>query len=547
MMKQPSIFQLMILKTLWYGTCVLAMICSVLFGILIHSSNKEIETEKTKVAKLEKSQQELQERITNNTNLYHHKQLETTTELNENLTSKELKIETLQKEIVATKQQKTIANQRWLDPLIASLDISQDIYAMKWQSNSQVLSDMENHSLRTLTVCKKWDELCEKLSSYPELAPQVAKLQIRLAQAYSGLALVDKVDLSKIDWKAAQMEAEKPEIEARIWFSIASQFARTGKLKKAQQYLEKTKTAITQMNATPEKATYFSSMLNLLEADIAATTDPNKSLKYYIQATNELAKVVTAVPKNTKLRTAFIQACLDGAMLSEGGISAGQAERLRARAFKNINTLLKNNPDIEKPHLLYAEVKILEAEEMLRKGEQFKASELIQTARTHIKDGGGSIILTAEADGSQAFIHWDHGERTKAMSIIDEAIGKVTQLKQAELTNMEAEYRLASLYWVRSSMQIAPADSIADGQKAVQYLVDMVQQGAGKREASARRMIAIIYGDIGHQAYSSDQKSIAKQYFEQARKQWAYLIKNWGQCDEYKEGERWCTWRINSL
>lgn len=96
-------------------------------------------------------------------------------------------------------------------------------------------------------------------------------------------------------------------------------------------------------------------------------------------------------------------------------------------------------------------------------------------------------------------------------------------------------------------MQIAPANSIADGQKAVQYLVKLVQQGAGKREASARRMIAIIYGDIGHQAYSSNQKAVAKQYFEQAKKQWDYLTKNWGQCDEYKEGERWCTWRINSL
>lgn len=548
MTEKKSISQRITPKTvLRNGACLLAIIGAIIFGILWKKSNGEIVIAQDRVSKLEQSQQDFQEQLNKNAALYNQNYEEATAVLKTSLKNKDTRIDLLKKELIHINQQNTTALQRWRAPLIASLDIAQDIYAMKWESNSRVLSDMENHSARTLTVCGKWQELCEKLSPHPELAPQVAKLRIRLAQAYSGLGLVDKIDLSKIDWKAAQMETQRPEIEARIWFSIASQYARDGKLAKAQEYLEKAKAATPQMKAKPEKLTYFSAMMNLLEADILASTDPGKSLAFYIQASEDLGKVVTAVPTNTKLRTAFIQACLDGAMLSEGGTSAGQAEKLRNRAFKNINTLLADNPKIEKPHLLYAEVKILEAEEMLREGEQYKASELLKIARTHIKEGGGSVLLTAEADGSQAFIHWDHGERTKAMSIIDDAISNVTNFKEAEPTNPEADYRLASLYWVRSSMQIAPADSITDGQKAAQYLVKLVQQGAGKREASSRRMIAIIYGDIGHQAYTSDQKAVAKQYFEQAKKQWDYLTKNWGQCDEYKEGERWCTWRINSL
>ncbi len=543
----PSSTRINFKTILWDGACVLALIAAVCFGFLLKNSQKEIEDEKKKTAKAEQEKKLLINQLGKNAEQYNQAYQDTTKKLSSNLQNKDYKIDDLKKNLVELNQQKLEAQQRWRAPLISSLDIAQDIYAMKWEANSRVLSDMENHSARTVTVCEKWEELCQKLGPYPELAPQIAKLRIRLAQAYSGLGLVSRIDLTKIDWQAAQMEKQKPEIEARIWFSISSQFARIGKLTEAQKYLDKAKAVIPEMEATPDKATYFSAMMNLLEADIAASTNPSKSLEFYIKATNDLDKVVTTLPTNTKLRTAFIQACLDGAMLSEGGTSAGQSEKLRKRAFDNINTLLADNPKIEKPHRLYAEVKILEAEEMLREGEQYKASELLKLARTHIKSGGGDALLTASADGSQAFIHWDHGERTKAMEIIDGAISKVIKFKEAELTNTEADYRLASLYWVRSSMQISPADAISDGQKAVQFLVKLVQQGAGKREASARRMIAIIYGDIGHQAYTSNQKTVAKQYFEQAKKQWDYLTKNWGQCDEYKEGERWCKWRINSL
>jgi len=249
------------------------------------------------------------------------------------------------------------------------------------------------------------------------------------------------------------------------------------------------------METSPDKATYFSAMMNLLEAEIIASKKPTESLKFYHRAADDLSKIVTSIPSNTKLRTRFI-------------------------------------PKLKKPNLLFAEVKLLEAGEMLRAGEQFKASELLELVRTHIKKGGGSVLLTAEADSSKAFIHWDHGERTKAIEIIDSAIAKVLKFQKTEPKNVEIDFRLASLHWIKSSMQLTPAASIADGQKSAGYLVNLVAKGAGKREASSRRMIAIIYGDIGHQAASSGQKKVAKQYFEQALSQWIYLTKNWGGSDE---------------
>ncbi len=542
----------------WDGICLTSIIAAITLGILWKKSNDSLTLANKQNNTITSEKTKVEKQLVANAEFYNksYRELNTklTEKLNKNLLNKNTKIDHLQKDLIDLNKQKQnlniqkdIALQRWRAPLTASLDIAQDIYAIKWQQNSLLLNDLQNHSAKTNSICQKWEQLCTQLSSYPELYPQVAKIKIRLAQAYCSLGQINKINLADIDWKAAKLEKQQAEIQARIWFSVSSKLAQTGKLKQAQEHLEKAKQSIAKIDATPEKITYFSAMTHLLEADISATKKPAKSLQSYIKASDELAKLVTAVPTNTKLRTAFIQACMDGATLSEGSSSAGQAEKLRKRAFDNINNLLTNNPDIEKPHLLFAEVKILEAGKMLREGDHQKASQLLTIARTHIKEGGGSTLLTAEVDSSQAFIHWDHGERKKAMTLIDNAITKVTNLKETKPKNHDTEYRIASLLWVRSSMQTSPAKSITDGQNAVQHLVKLIQQGAGKREAAARRMIAIIYGDIGHQAFTSNQKNVAKQYFIQAKSQWDYLTKNWGECEEYTEGERWCNWRINSL
>ena len=496
---------------------------------------------------IQQEREAIQKELSITAEQYQEKHQVTTSELSNNLKEKDNKIDSLEKNLNSLNQENILNRQRWRDSLITSLDITQDVYAMKWQTNNSVLSDMENHSARTLVIAERWENLITKLSPHNELAAQVSQLRIRLAQAYSGLGLVEKINLDDINWEAAGLVEQKQEIEARLWFNLASSYSKSGKLNEAQEYLTKAKEVIPEMTDTPDKATYFSAMMNLLEAEIIATKDPAESLSFYIKAADDLSKIVTTIPSNTNLRTAFIQACLDGALLSEGGTSAGQATELRQRAFSNINTLLEENPKLKKPNLLFAEVKLLEVEELLREGQQFKASEMLEVARSHIKKGGGSILLTAEADSSKAFIHWDHGERTKAMEIINSAINKVQNFKKNEPKNSEIDYRLASLHWVKSSMQVTPAASISDGQQAANHLIKLIAQGAGKREASARRMIAIIYGDIGYQAATLDKKKVAKQYFKEALAQWVYLTKNWGASDEYTEGERWCEWKIKDL
>lgn len=529
---------------IWDLIAVCSVITAIVFILLWINAKSELSQLEAKNAT---EQNEANEVIENKQKLITKKETDISL-LKNTLQSKESTISSLKKDVANANYQ---AN-RWMLPLMDALEVGQDVYAMKWAGNSQILSDMENHSARTVEVCKKWEKLCKSLERHPELAPQRAKLKVRLAQAYSSLGMISKIKLDGIDWKAAGLEHRQAETIAHIWLNVATQLSRAGKNKDAQLYLPLAKESVKQIptkgqHAQPEKKAYFFAKIDLLEGDFIAPTKPEEALKLYISATKHLQATIAALPENPKLRTAFIQACLDGAMLSDANHSAGHSEQLKKQAFEQIKILIRDHPNLKAPHLLNAEIQTLEAEEHLRNGEHYKASKSLEAARASITSGGGSIINSAAVDATQAFIHWDHGERTKAMSIIGTAISEVTRLSEAEPNNQEALYRLASLYWVRSSMQIVSAKAIGDGQTAVKTLAHLLKIGAGKREASTRRMIAIIYGDIGHQAYSSGQRVVAKQYFQEAHNQWKYLIGKWGECDEYTEGMRWCAWRLKSL
>lgn len=550
---------------LWDLTAVSAILAAIVLAVLWsrlsqqagHDKKQLQEDANKRIATLEKQHLEKLESIKKSNQLYsqsyqsaQQQYQSTQQQLSSDIVDKDTKITQLQREIVKLTQEKTEAEQRWRVPLIETLDVSQDIYAMKWEDNSKVLADMENRSARTVNICQKWDLLCRQLEPYPEFAPQVAKLRIRLAQAYSGLGLVNRIDFDSIDWEISGIARQRPEIEAHVWYRVADEFIRAGKLDEAKKYVERAKEESKKIEDEPDKPgkkDYYVAMTHLLEADLVADTEPLKALESYLVACENLSKIMTSFPKNGSIKAAFVQACIDGATIGESVTNAGKAEKLNKVAYKKILALMNKHPKIKKPKAVFADAKIKEAEELIQEGDQVGAQRALEEARKMVKKSGGNVLLSAAIDSTQAFIYWDHGHRTKALEMIDGAIAKVKKIKNQKSKKQEATYRLASLYWVKSSMRVQPGDAIEDGQTAVTYLVELVQAGAGKREAAARRMIAIIYSDIGHQAYVTQQKKIAKQYFTQARKQWIYLSKTWGENDEYKEGERWCTWRIKSL
>ncbi len=543
---------------LWDIFCVAAIVGAVIFGKLWYTSKTESEeklnsvlasTENT-IKELEK-QNEIKDRVlSQNAQTYSQTYKNTAQQFSTDIESKDERITKLKRDIVTLNQEKLEVEQRWRAPLKDALDVSQDIYAMKWKENSRVLSAMENRSARTVNVCEKWELLCEKLEPYPEFAPQIANMKIRLAQAYSGLGLIERIKFDTIDWEVSGLADKRPEIEAHVWYKIADTFIRSGKLEEAKKYTALAKTVAESIQENPEelgKKDYYVAMTHLLDADLIADTEPEKALESYLLAGENLSKIMTSFPANGRVKDAFVQACIDGADLGETISNAGSAEKLNKDVYKKILALMDKHPKVQRPKAIYAEAKIKEAEELIQEGDQSNAQKAIDEAKAMVKKSGGDVLLSAAIDSTQAFIYWDHGQRTKALDIIDSAINRVNKLKDSDSINQEVNYRLASLYWVKSSMRVQPSDAIEDGQTAVNYLVELVQNGAGKREAAARRMIAIIYSDIGQQAYTTSQKTVAKQYFIQAKKQWVYLSKKWGVSDEYKEGERWCTWRIKSL
>lgn len=543
---------------IWDIGCLAAIVAAVVFGKLWYDSESKSKQELSalkasndKTIEILKNQNEIKDKIlSENAQTYSQSYNSTAEQFTTDIESKDGKITKLKRDIIQLNQDKLEVEQRWRTPLKDALEISQDIYAMKWEENSQVLAAMENRSARAVNICEKWELLCEKLEPYPEFAPQLAKLKIRLAQAYSGLGFIDRINFEAIDWEISGMADKRAEIEAHVWYKITDSLVKAGKLEEAKQYGELAITAADSIMENPEepgKKDYYVAMTHLLEADLIASDDPQKAMEGYLLACESLSEVMTLFPANGRVKDAFVQACIDGSTLGESATNAGNPEKLTKAAYKKILAMMDKHPKLQKPKSHLAEAKIKEAEEFIQGGDQVKAQQAVDEAKAIVKKSGGNVILTAAIDSAQAFIYWDNGQRSKALDLVNGAISKVKKLKSSDAKKLEITFQLASLYWVRSSMQVQTGDAIQDGQTAVSYLVELVQAGAGKREAAARRMIAIIYSDIGQQAYTTNQKTTAKQYFVQAKKQWEYLSKKWGITDEYKEGERWCSWRIKNL
>lgn len=437
--------------------------------------------------------------------------------------------------------------EQWRAPMKETLDTVQDVYAMKVGANSQVLREMENHSARSVEILKKWEGLCELLSKRGGYAREVALLRVRMAEGYASAGILSKVDLVNIDWKAAGLEARAPDIATRVYFTATNGLLAAGKGDVALKYLDKCKVAAANIKSSEENKLYARAMISLLEGQLAVSKEPTVALKHYLSAIEDLRKVVVAMPKNVPMRMAFAQACMDGSMLTEVGENAGLGEKLRKEAHSHAYWLAKRNPEVKLPHILSAEIDIVLAEEQLRGGERGMVGPLLERAEASLKLAGGDVLLESAIKGVRAFIVWDLGKRKEAREMIDGAIERVERLTREEPANVDARYRLASLIWERSSMHVSPSDAIKDGRAAAVILIDLVRSGAGKREAGSRRMIAIIYGDIGHLAASVGENALAKQYFEQALGQWKYLMEKWGKSDEYEEGARYSAWRIKGL
>lgn len=447
-------------------------------------------------------------------------------------------------------QEKLALEQQWQTILGDSLDISQEIYAMKWQSNSRVLADMENTSFRSQEVCARWEHLVIKLEPYPEFAKHRAELQVRLSQAYASMGVADRVRFDHIAWEVSELEKQRSQIEAHTWYKLADRMLRLGQPEEAKKYALLSKTAaesIVEDSEKPGTKDYYTAMTTLLEADLIAELEPQKAMDGYLLACEHLAKIMTAFPANQRIKSAFVQAAIDGETLGDSVSNAGKAEKLNKEAYKKLLALMAKYPNLIQTKPALAEAKVYEAEQMVKSGDPVKAQKALDEAKKILKEAGGDQLLTASIESTQAFIAWDNGQRNEALKIMETAIQSVKKIKANDPQNRESSYRLASLYWVRSAMQVQPSLAIEDSQTSMAFLAELVNSGAGKREAAARRMIAIICSDIGQQAYATNQKPVAKKYYIEAQKQWTLLTSKWGPSDEYTEGERHSASRIKNL
>lgn len=427
------------------------------------------------------------------------------------------------------------------------VDSMQDVYAIKYDVNNPVLQELENRSERSGEVRKKWADICDLLEKEDEFKKETSLLRLRIAQSYMAAGEWEKVDLSKVEWNVAGLEERKEAILTRLYYGIAEAQLAAGKRQLAGESVQKCLEAAAKVPEGTESQSYSLAMGNMLQAKLQISDNPAVALKHYIAAIGHLRQVVVDVPDNVRLRCAFTQACMDGALMTAGGESAGWSEKLRKEAHGHAYWLVKNHPELAMGHELCAENDILLAEQKLRGGEVELVEPFLQRAEQSLEEIGGGPVLESSIMGVRAFLLWDKGNREEASELMARAIASMQDYSLKNPENTEAKYRLASLLWERSAMRLNKADAIEDGRLAATKLAELVKQGAGRRESSARRMTAIIFGDIGHMASEAGQKEKARQYFQSARDQWSYLSSKWGDCDEYREGKRWCTSRLNNL
>lgn len=465
------------------------------------------------------------------------------------ITEKNQEIAKLGSRVTSEQEKTATVDTKWRSPLKSALNISQDIYSMKWDANNQTISELENTAPRSANIVTKWQQLIASLEDFPEFQPELNKLKVRIAQTQAfSTELAFDIDIASIDWEAAGLEEQKPYLLTEIYAALAQRYAKDNP-EAAIRYATLARAEAEHIDPNRPKGSYTKALVLILNGKFLAHSAPDKAIESYVAATDLLSPLVTAMPEHLKLKSTFTQACLDGAFIAKGDGNAAQAERLRKKALVYIGEVKETDKTKEKPKpkLLAAELKIYKAEKQVREGTNSAALKTLEAARADIKAAGGSVVLSAAADSCTAFIRWDHGERTKAFKIMDSAINSLKSLIKDKPNHSDAHFQLASLYWVRSSMQLESAKALTDAKLSTDQLITLISIGAGKHEPEARRMIAIIYTDIGEQAYNTKQRSVAKQYFEQARKQWIFLGKHFGENDEYTYGAKWCKSRIDDM
>ncbi len=445
-------------------------------------------------------------------------------------------------------EQKT-AEQKALQQI---LDTSQAVFSLHWDAHLTELKDLEGtiqepSYQQTLPL---WQELADTLRDIPAFHQESAKLQLSIAQAQLTEGILPTQALETIPWEAAGLTKLRAEIQTRLYYTAAKLALEKKDHQHAKEYLTLSQTAIAkapEASDIPHQKDYTLAMLALLEAQLAEETQPSQALDHYLTAIEHLKAVTNAQPALVQLRSTLARSYINGSIHSAGRNKLTEKNQLLLAAAKEIQTLTKTHPKLKLPHKLKAELAIIRAQETIVSGEKEALTQHIKDLDTALKQIDDDELLAASSAGVRAFPLWERGKITAAVKLMDSSIQRLETLQKKEPNNTEVQYLLAVAYWERSAMRVSINDNLKDATKASKLLVNIVNQGAGKREASVRRTLALLYGDIGHIAAESDQKKIAKQYFKQSLEHWTYLHNNWDTGSEYSEGIRWCKQNIQKL
>ena len=290
-------------------------------------------------------------------------------------------------------------------------------------------------------------------------------------------------------------------------------------------------------------------VMQIINGSMIQATAPAKALEHFLLALKDLEGVHNALPEHVAVRSELARYALRSANIADSLDMIDDAAKLRGKAATQLRWILQKNPDLKVAKVKLAKIELLATEADMRAGNDSGAASKLAAVETLLSglsadetSPDGVSMQTATAKGLRSVLLRDQGKTTEAAQSLDQAIELIQKIVAANPEAGEPLYRLAVFHWQRSGLSGDAGDTkgeLDQGKKAAELMQRLLKDGARQRDTALRRTLAYLYGNLGHTALSTGQKTDAINFFSDASAMWQSLIDKNGQAEEYTEGLKW--------
>ncbi|NWK54940.1 hypothetical protein HW115_04925 [Verrucomicrobiaceae bacterium N1E253] len=457
--------------------------------------------------------------------------------------------------------------QKHKDQLI-SLGVANDhLLAWMMRDHSKELPELQKSgSARDILIqeLQQFLKLTEDGEHFQEVRArimmQLAELRVHKRKPVEADVLLDQAVAA---WQAAGIEEPGHAYRvARARAACLIQALDQNQNDLAKRLLPKARVAaMTNQNDQSVEAKRLNAVLHVIDGRMLESTDPAKALQHFEQAIKGMQGVHRTLTEHVTVRSDLARFQLEAAKLAGSMNQVEDATRLRGDAAKSLETLLQKNPHLKMPKIQLAKIHIMAATAEIQEGQDVQGARKLDQAEALLKSlpagdhtPDGANMQRAAAMGLRAVLLRDAGKASEAKRTLNAAIALVDEVvrqeNQRESPSNEPLYRLAVLNWQLAGIMGDGGNRQAElkqGKQAAELMESLLKGGAGTHDTGMRRALGYLYGDLGHTAALIGNRSLARDYYQQAAKTWQSLIEKNGKQDEYLDGLKWSESRSREM